>query len=81
MAHHGRRLDETERAVRDGADTAYAAARVLTWTRRERRLDDLDLFNQMLAIAETAAHLELLAAQGRVSCENDDEAVRHYGIG
>jgi len=35
-------------------------------TRRERRLDELDLFNRSLAVSETAAHLRLLEAQGRV---------------
>jgi len=34
------------------------------WTRRRRRLPDLDPFNQMLAIFETAAHLDLLVARG-----------------
>jgi glyoxylase-like metal-dependent hydrolase (beta-lactamase superfamily II) len=72
IAHHGARLDETEAAVRNGASTALEAARELRWTRRERHLDDLDPFNQMLAIAETGAHLQLLAAQGRLKIADDD---------
>ncbi|MGZ6792722.1 MAG: MBL fold metallo-hydrolase, partial [Mycobacteriales bacterium] len=66
LDHHGRRLDETEAAVRGGAATAYEVGGVLRWTRREHRLADLDTFNAMLAVFETAAHLDLLAAQGRV---------------
>ena len=67
LAHHGRRLDEIEagraqRALR----TAHEVAGVLRWTRREHRLSDLDPFNAMLAVFETGAHLELLAAQGRL---------------
>lgn len=77
VAHHGARLDEVEKAVRAGASTAFDAARELRWTRRESQVEDLDPFNQMLAIAETAAHLELLVAQGRVTAETTDD-VRRY---
>jgi len=77
VAHHGARLDEVEKAVRAGASTAFEAARELRWTRRQTQVEDLDPFNQMLAIAETAAHLELLAAQGRVRADTADE-VRRY---
>ena len=66
IAFHGRRLDETERAVQAGATTPHEAAGRLTWTRREHRLADIDPFNAMLAVFETGAHLVLLAAQGRV---------------
>jgi glyoxylase-like metal-dependent hydrolase (beta-lactamase superfamily II) len=76
-AHHGRRLDEVEAAVRRGATTAYDVARQLRWTRRGRSLDELDVFNQMLAIGETGAHLELLVVQGRLHAA-DDDGVRHY---
>lgn len=78
LDHHGRRLDDTEAAVIAGARTAYDVARFLPWTRRERRLDELDEFNQMLAIAETGAHLTLLVAQGRLSCKEDHEGVKLY---
>jgi len=77
VAHHGARLDETEKAVRSGATTAFDVASQLRWTRRERKLEDLDPFNQMLATAETSAHLELLAAQGRLTAMMD-EAIRRY---
>jgi len=80
VAHHGRRLDETEAAVARGADTAFEVAGQLRWTRRERRLDELDLFNQMLAVAETGAHLTLLVAQGRVTRELADD-VNRYRVG
>jgi hypothetical protein len=76
VTHHGRRLDLTEAALHHGASTAFEVACQLTWTRRERHLDELDLFNQMLAVAETAAHLELLVAQGRV--RREDAGVRRY---
>ena len=59
--------------------TAYDAACLLPWTRRARSLDDLDPFNQMLAIAETGGHLVLLTAQGRVTAADDGDT-RHYRI-
>jgi glyoxylase-like metal-dependent hydrolase (beta-lactamase superfamily II) len=77
VAHHGSRLDEIEKAVRTGATTAFESASLLRWTRREHKVEDLDPFNQMLAIAETAAHLELLAAQGRLTVETAD-GLRRY---
>lgn len=67
IAHHGARLDYTEAAVARGAQSAYEVALQLRWTRRERTLSELDPFNQMLAVTETEAHLELLAAQGRLT--------------
>ncbi|WP_219413753.1 MBL fold metallo-hydrolase [Pseudonocardia nigra] len=66
LAHHRARLLRSEEAVVKGASTAHDVARCLRWTRRERQLSELDPFNQMLAVIETRAHLELLAAQGRL---------------
>ena len=77
IAHHGKRLDQTEAAALAGASTAYEAAQVLRWTRRERRLDELDLFNRMLATGETGAHMDLLVIQGRLAMVERD-GVRHY---
>jgi glyoxylase-like metal-dependent hydrolase (beta-lactamase superfamily II) len=71
LAHHGHRLDQALAAI-GGGGTAYEAAQRLTWTRRERKLADLDQFNQMLAISETAAHLDLLVAQSRLAATEAD---------
>jgi glyoxylase-like metal-dependent hydrolase (beta-lactamase superfamily II) len=76
-AHHGRRLDEVEAAASGGADTAFAVACALTWTRRNRRLDELDPFNTMLAVFETKAHLDLLVAQGRLTRDDVDGVLRY----
>ncbi len=75
---HGRRLDETEKAVLAGSATPHEVAGQLTWTRREHRLADLDTFNAMLAVFETDAHLVLLAAQGRLA-RGVVDGVDHYG--
>ena len=77
IAHHGARLEETEKAIRSGALTAYEAAVQLRWTRRARQLSDLDPVNQMLAIIETGCHLDLLVAQGRL-VQDDSGGLRYY---
>jgi hypothetical protein len=56
---------------------AYDVARDLTWTRRDRAYDDLDVFNQALAALETRAHLELLVARDQARAEYAD-GVRRY---
>ncbi|MFD5257381.1 MBL fold metallo-hydrolase [Streptomyces bobili] len=66
IAHHEERLDEVLRQVASGAETAYAVARAMPWTRRQRRLDDLPVVHQMTAVLEIDAHLDVLAQQGAV---------------
>ena len=78
-AHHEQRLDASAGAIRRGAGTAYEAAGMLTWTRRERQLDELDPFNQMLAVMETAAHLDVLVRRGRLRSSVDGGVVRYEG--
>ena len=72
LAHHAVRLDAAERVVAGGAATAFEVARSLSWTRRESRLGELDPFNQMLAVLETAAHLDVLVMQGRLRAQVSD---------
>ncbi|MDQ2585502.1 MBL fold metallo-hydrolase [Saccharothrix yanglingensis] len=64
IAHHEDRLEATLAAVGTGTGTAFETAAKLGWTRRARRFADLDLFNQVLAIGETAAHLDVLVHRG-----------------
>jgi glyoxylase-like metal-dependent hydrolase (beta-lactamase superfamily II) len=75
--HHGRRLDEALAAVPGTDGSAAGVAGVLRWTRHGRTLDELDGFNRMLAVFETAAHLDLLVAQGRLVRAADDEVLRY----
>ena len=79
LAHHEERLDQGAAAVAAGAAAAYEAARALRGTRRYRQLDELDPVNQMLAVIETRAHLELLAAQGRLA-SSDHDGVTYYQL-
>ena len=64
--HHDTRLRRIEEAVGARAGTAAETAVRLRWTRRERRLDELDLFSRCLAVTETMAHLDVLVAAGRL---------------
>lgn len=77
LAHHAKRLSQTAQAVKDGASTGFEVARALTWTRRERALDSLDPFNQMLAVNETVAHLDVLVARQQLHVSEHD-TVHHY---
>lgn len=78
LAHHDRRLDQTEATVvNGGARTAYESAHLLTWTRRERAFAQLDTFNQMLAVSETAAHLDVLVDTGRLVSHVHDGVDRY----
>lgn len=64
LAHHDHRLELCRRAVAAGATTAYDVALQLTWTRHERQLADLDMFNAAMASMETMVHLDLLTYRG-----------------
>jgi glyoxylase-like metal-dependent hydrolase (beta-lactamase superfamily II) len=77
LAHHATRLADMGDVLRSGAATAYDVATQVGWTSRQRKFLDLDPFNQMLAVFETALHLDLLEAQGVAVTETVDE-VRYY---
>ena len=74
VTHHENRLQEVLGA---GDGSPYDVAQVLRWTRHGRTLDELDGFNQMLAVFETAAHLDLLVAQDRL-VRDDDAGLTRY---
>lgn len=73
LVHHEHRLALSLQAVRSGARTAHDVAGHLPWTRHERLLEDLDIFNEAMATLETRAHLELLVARGELRRETDGE--------
>jgi glyoxylase-like metal-dependent hydrolase (beta-lactamase superfamily II) len=77
LDHHRTRLDDVAAAVAAGASDAATVAGRLGWTSRGRSLDGLDPVNQVLAVLETIAHLELLVLRDRLGVEVS-EGVRHY---
>ena len=78
LDHHEQRLSESEAVVKAGASTAYEAASALTWTRRRRRFDEMDLFNRILATNETAAHLDVLVLQGRLVSHTEPDGTEFF---
>lgn len=77
LAHHDTRLSHSLNATANGASTAFAVARMMTWTSRDTALDELDPFNQMLAILEIGTHLDALVVMGKLEAKNLD-GVQHY---
>jgi glyoxylase-like metal-dependent hydrolase (beta-lactamase superfamily II) len=71
LEHHEQRFAQALAALGNGTATAFEIATRLSWTRRGRAFGDLDPFNQMLAVCETAAHLDVLVARGPVAVERD----------
>jgi glyoxylase-like metal-dependent hydrolase (beta-lactamase superfamily II) len=80
VAHHDTRLGETLSAVQAGHATPYEVAKAIKWTRRHREFADLDLFAQVQAVNETAAHLEVLAARGQVTHSVSADGIDLYQV-
>ncbi|EFF89100.1 beta lactamase [Streptomyces sp. e14] len=79
LDHHEHRLAECAAVLARGASTGYQAAGLLKWTRRQRALSELDLGNQVLAVQETVAHLEILVERGQARRERQGH-VLHYEL-
>jgi len=79
IRHHEERLAMCLAAIGPGGASAYDVARALRWTRRGRSFAQLDPLNQMLAVSETLAHLDVLVHDGRLACETAG-AVRVYHL-
>ena len=78
--HHAHRLQAMAEVLTAGEQTGYQVALAIGWTSRQRKLGDLDLMNQMLAVCETVYHLDLLVAQGRASRHSGEDGVRRYRL-
>jgi glyoxylase-like metal-dependent hydrolase (beta-lactamase superfamily II) len=80
LAHHEQRLDEIIAAMVPGRSTAYEVAQAIRWTRRQQRFGDLETISQLLAVGETASHLELLVIRGQLARYRDDDGTDHYEV-
>jgi glyoxylase-like metal-dependent hydrolase (beta-lactamase superfamily II) len=80
LEHHEKRLAQTLEAASAGPVTALAAASVIPWTRRQRKFSDLDPMSQLLAVGETAAHLEVLVARGQLARLRSPEGIESYAM-
>lgn len=80
LTHHDDRLAKSLAALGDGTLDAHAVARALGWTRREVPFGELSEFNQMLAVNETAAHLDVLVLRGRCTVAFRDGVNRYTRV-
>jgi glyoxylase-like metal-dependent hydrolase (beta-lactamase superfamily II) len=78
LVHHEERLGACAATVMSRGSTAYEVARQLGWTRHLRPLDALDPVSQMLAVCETAAHLDVLALRGQLEREDLGGVVQYH---
>jgi glyoxylase-like metal-dependent hydrolase (beta-lactamase superfamily II) len=79
LAHHEARLQGCGDAVAAGARTAYQVAERIPWTRHQRPLGQLAPFDQLMAVAETFAHLEVLCLQTRLTA-SARHSVDEFGV-
>jgi hypothetical protein len=80
LAQHETRLEQTFEIARGGPVSSFAVAAELPWTRRKRKLAELDPMNQLLAVGETAAHLEVLVVRGLLTRFTSPEGVDCYTL-
>lgn len=77
LDHHDDRLQAIAAVLAGGPRTAYEVALDIRWTSRNRKLSELDLINQTLAVSETACHLDLLVVRGLAGVQSS-EGTRLY---
>ena len=80
LAHHDLRLSEIHQAVLAGHASPYEVAKAIKWTRSQRLFAELDLFAQIQAVNETAAHLEVLLVRGQVTRETSPVGADLYQV-
>ncbi|MCX5063242.1 MBL fold metallo-hydrolase [Streptomyces sp. NBC_00201] len=80
LTHHDDRLAKSLAELGESTLDAHAVARGLGWTRREVPFAELSAFNQMLAVNETAAHLDVLVLRGRATVAFADGVNRYTRV-
>lgn len=79
LEHHETRFGATLAQVCDaGARSGLAVASGLLWTRRGRHFAELDVFNKMIAVCETMAHLDVLVERGDLGLEHTVSGVDRF---
>jgi glyoxylase-like metal-dependent hydrolase (beta-lactamase superfamily II) len=79
LEHHAERLTASLGHVDADHRTALEVAHQLRWTRHARALDDMSPVDQMLAVLETKAHLDVLVHRGRLDVHVEvDTGVAYY---
>ncbi|TVR26642.1 MAG: MBL fold metallo-hydrolase [Nitriliruptor sp.] len=80
VEHHESRLQRMLASVERGASTAFEVACDVPWTRRDVAFSTLDVFNRMLAVNETMAHLEDLNRRELVAATMDADGIARYAV-
>ena len=79
LAHHGRRLENLKRVVREEPGlNAYQIAGRMHWHIHARSWEDFPPSQQYFALGETLAHLDHLLLQGEILRKEDAEGAPHY---
>jgi glyoxylase-like metal-dependent hydrolase (beta-lactamase superfamily II) len=81
LAHHEARLTDIAAAIEAGDSTGFEVANRIGWTRRGRRFTELDFFNQLMAVHETMAHLQVLVERGWLRGQEDPDGVTRFSRG
>jgi len=79
VRHHEERLAAMRVEVEKGSSTSFDVAVASPWGgRSQRRYGDLEFWDQMLAVHETTAHLNLLVEMGELDAAIGDDGVKRY---
>lgn len=77
LIHHEERLSATHAALQRGASTPSDVAQILRWTSRARAFNSLSPLDRMLAVLETAAHLDVLVLRGEATCDDEPDVLTY----
>ena len=81
IAHHQRRLAETERIIRENPGIrAYDMAGMMSWRIRARSWAEFPPAQKNFAFLETLAHIEYLLARGKIRRLTDEEGKASYTV-
>ena len=78
--HHESRLKQMLVAIEAGSSTAFEVAQAVSWTRHEVAFHTLDVFNRMLAVNETVAHLDELVRRKLLAASEDADGITHHAV-
>jgi glyoxylase-like metal-dependent hydrolase (beta-lactamase superfamily II) len=78
LAFHEERLAACVEAIDEGATSSFEVASILRWTRHQRHLDDMEEFNQVLAIGETRVHLDVCVVRGWLRSSTDADGIVRF---
>lgn len=79
IAHHGRRVEDALRIVRETPGlTAYEITGKMHWSIRARNWTEFPLTQKFFAVGEGMAHLDYLEVRGKITHRLEQEKVRYY---